>query len=60
MGLLNLDNNTAYCCQCAWVNISNDEIDLIQVTNGCIGGLDRSGVNSTNYSTKLPWICGGH
>ena len=58
-GLINQDNCTAYCCQCAWVSVDSEEIDLSQVVNGCVGGLDR-GSNVTSYQSKLPWICGGH
>lgn len=42
----------AYCCQCSWVSVQDEEIDVGSVKNGFVGDGGAGG--------RLPWICGGH
>jgi hypothetical protein len=42
----------AYCCQCSWVTVSEEEVEVSQVCEGHVG--------EGGGTSRLPWICGGH
>jgi len=42
----------AYCCQCSWVTVAEEEIEVNQVQEGHVG--------EGGGKTRLPWICAGH
>lgn len=46
------DMSCGYCCQCSWVTVSEEEVEVNQVSEGHVG--------EGGGTSRLPWICGGH
>ena len=48
--IINNDDNTAYCCQCSWVN-AKDEIEI---------NTNNNNSTNTNGHNNPKWVCAGH